>query len=184
MNLEELKSNWKQTGAEQKSQAELLMMTKIQNHPILNRIRLKLIIESILLIIFLIVYHNMFDGGNKPLWANITLVISAALYILTDFIGYLILQNPVSGNNLKNSINNLHLKLKRITFFSMLTSFLFGSSVILFFAPTIDFTKGKYLMLAGMIVTLIILMYLSYKNWMFRINRIKTAKAEFDETVS
>lgn len=184
MNLEELKSNWKQTGAEQKSQAELLMMTKIQNHPILNRIRLKLIIESILLITFLIVYHNMFDGGNKPLWANITLVISAALYILTDFIGYLVLQNPVSRNNLKNSINNLHLKLKRIAICSLTVSLLFGSSVILFFSSMIIFTKGKYLILAVMIIMMFVSMYLSYKYWMLRINRIKTTEMEFDETAS
>ncbi len=184
MNLEELKSNWEKAGIEKKSQAELLMMTKIQNHPKLNRIRLKLIIESVLLIAFLIVYHNMFDGGNKPLWANITLIISAALFIFTDLIGYLTLQNPIKGNNLRESLNNLHLKLKRITVFSLTVSLLFGLSVILFFTSTIIFTTGKYLILAGMIITMFVTMYLSYKYWIVRINQIKTAETEFDKTTS
>ena len=181
MNLEELKSNWEKSGAEKKSQAELLMMTKIQNHPKLNRIKIKLIVESILLITFLVVYNNIFDGGNKPLWANITLIISAALFILTDLIGYLTLQNPIKGSNLKASLNRLHFRLKRVTIFSLTASFFFGSSVILFFTSTVEFTKGKYLMLAGMIMTMIILMYLSYENWILRIKQIKTAKTEFDK---
>lgn len=184
MNLDELKSNWENAGTGKKSREELFMMTKIRNHPKLNRIRIKLVIESILLIAFLIVYNNIFDGGNKPLWANITLIIGAALFMLTDFIGYLTLQNPISGNNIKNSLNAFHLKLKRITFFSLIASFIFSLSVVLFFASTVVFTKSKYLMLAGMIITMIVLIYVSYKNWMLRINLIRSAEIEFEKSMN
>lgn len=179
MDIDEFKSNWKQSGTDKKSRKELMMMVNIQNHPKLNRIRIRLIIEVILLVAFIVSYNNIFDGVNKPLWVNIALLITAALFIITDVIGYFILQNPIRGNNIKESIFNLHINIKRISVFSLIVSFLFGLVTIIFF--TIAVSQYKYLKFAGLLITLFFMIYMSYNSWLQRMNQIKKSGMEFEE---
>ena len=182
MELENIKSHWQNTGKGKKNQTELLMMTKIKNHPKIKRIRVKLIIEAILLIVFLAVFYEGFDGAFKPLWANILLIVNTIAYIIVRFIGWLVLRNPVKEGNLKKSLISFQHTLKRMAISILLTSFLFGLAIISFFTSTIDFTKGKYFVLAGMIISLILLVYLSNRNWTKRIKNIKTTLIDFDDT--
>ena len=180
MNLNELKSNWQNSGTAKKSISEIEMMTKISNHPKIRRISIKLLIEVILLAAFLIFYNDIFDGSNKPLWVNVLLVASAVFFILNDVLGLIYLVNPVKENNLRHSLHHLYSILKRMALFSIFSSLFFGISVILFFTSTIDFTTSKYVMLAGMLVTMLVMVFLSYQNWMYRINQVKATQMEFE----
>jgi drug/metabolite transporter (DMT)-like permease len=183
MDLDKIKSNWKETGVGKKNQNELLVMTKIKNHPNIKNIKIKFFIEFVLLIVFVVVYYDGFDGETKPLWANILLVSSAAVYILNRFIGWLILRSPVKESNLKDSLKSFQYYLKRMALFTLLTSLLFGSSIILFFSTTIDFTKDKKIALAAMIVSLILLVFLSGRNWIKRVKEINYTLSELRETL-
>ncbi len=81
MEFDHLKSSWKSTGQGKISQAELLMMTRIKNHPHIKRTRIKLLIETILIVVFLAVYYDGFDSATKPLWANFLLIGTTTSYI-------------------------------------------------------------------------------------------------------
>lgn len=180
MEFDNLKSNWKKTGQGKKNQTELLMMTKIKNHPNIKRMRIKLIIETILIIVFLAVYYDGFDGATKPLWANLLLIVTTTLYIIVRFIGWFVLRNPIKGGNLKKSLIGFQYTLKRMSILILLTSLLFGTAIISFFTSSIEFTQGKYFVLVGMIISLILLVYLSGRNWLKRIEGIKKTLIEFD----
>jgi hypothetical protein len=182
MEFNKLKSNWKKAGVGLKDQNELLMMTKIKNHPDIKRIRIKFIIETILIIVFLAVYYDGFDGATKPLWANILLIGSTIAYIIVRVLGWLALRKPIRGENLKESLVSFQSKLKRMANLILFTSFLFGSAIISFFTSSIDFTIGKYLVLAGIILSLMLLVYLSSRNWFKRIEAINTTLIEFNDT--
>jgi len=182
MEFDNLKSNWKKAGVGKKDRNELLMMTKIKNHPNIKKIRIKFIIETILLVVFLAVYYDGFDGATKPLWANLLLIVAAISYIFVRFIGWLVLKNPVKGDNLKTSLVNFQNKLKRMAISVLVTSFLFGTAIILFFASSIDFTKGKYFILAGMALSLILMVYLSSRNWFKRVDGINTTLLDFNKS--
>ena len=182
MELDTLKSDWKKMGAGKKDQKELLMMTKIKNHPNIKRIRIKFAMEAILLVAFLCVYYDGFDGDSKPLWANVLLIGVTAIYIIIRFIGFLALRNPINEGNLKKSLSRFLQNLKRMATSILLTSLLFGVAIISFFASSVNLTKGKYFMLAGMILSLMLLVYVSRRNWLKRIEGIKTTLAEFNET--
>ncbi len=184
MEFDNLKSNWKKAGAGRKDQKELLMMTKIKNHPKIKRIRIKFIIETILIIVFLAVYYDGFDGATKPLWANLLLIGTTSLYIIIRFVGWLVLRSPINGDNLKASLLTFQNKLQRMAVSILLSSFLFGLAIILFFATSIDFTKGKYFMLAGMILSLILLVYISSRNWFKRVESINATLLEFNDTAN
>ena len=179
MEFDNLKSSWKKVGQGKKGQTELLMMTKIKNHPNIKRMRIKLIIETSLIIVFLVVYYDGFDGATKPFWANLLLIGTTTAYIVVRLIGWIALRNPIKGGNLKKSLISFQDTLKRMAISILLTSFLFGSAIISFFASSIDFTRGKYFMLVGMILSLILFVYLSSRNWFKRIEGIKTTLIEF-----
>lgn len=182
MEFDVIKSNWKKAGAGIKDQNELIMMTKIKNHPSIKRIRFKFIIETTLIIVFLAAYYDGFDGATKPLWANFLLIGATTLYIIVRFTGWLVLRNPIKGDNLKTSLITFQNKLHRMAIYILLTSFLFGSAIILFFASSIDFTGGKYFTLAGMVLSLVLLVYLSSRNWFKRVKGINTTLTELNDT--
>jgi len=183
MELDKLKSTWDQSSTGKKSQNELLIMTKVKNHPTIKKMKLKFLIEAILLVVFIAVYYDGFDGETKPLWANVLLIGATSLYIFVRFVGWLVLRNPINGDNLKQSLLNFQSKLKQITIGIVLTSFLFGCAVISFFSSSIDFTKEKYTAFAFMLFSLILLVYLSSRNWNKRISKIKTNLKEFESPV-
>ena len=183
MELDKLKSTWDQSSTGKKNQNELLIMTKVKNHPTIKKMKLKFLIEAILLIVFIAVYYDGFDGETKPLWANVLLIGATSLYIFVRFVGWLVLRNPINGDNLKQSLSNFQSKLKQITIAIVLTSFLFGCAVISFFSSSIDFTKEKYTAFAFMLFSLILLVYLSSRNWNKRISKIKTNLKEFESPV-
>ena len=181
MKLDELKSSWKQSGDSLKSRSELEAMTEIKNHPKLRRIRIKLMIEVILLTALLLTYRDIFDGAEKPLWANVLLISGAVLFVLNDIRGYALTKSPMASVNIVESIERMRVKLKRLSFYSILSTLIFGASVILFFISSIEMSTEKYWIVGGMGLTLIIMTYIAYKNWLMRIAHFEQTKREFEE---
>ncbi len=181
MNLEELKATWEKAGATKRSQQELRLMTEVKHHPQLKQVRRKLLVESGLLIFFLLVYYDMLDGRDKPLWVNTLLVLSILLFITNDVLGYRSLLNPLQGNNIVNSLHTLHTRLKRLFLLSMSTSISFTVSLLAFFLTGSPPTPTKYLLLLGMVITFSIMTYLSARNWQSRIDHINSAALEFKQ---
>lgn len=181
MELDDLKPNWQKSSHAIKSKTEIQKMMQLKNHPKLNRVRIKIITETAFLIAFLLICNTIFDGENKPVWVNVILLSSTVLFILNNIGGYLVLLNPVRGNNLAQSVSCFHWKIKKLSVLSLVTAFLFGASVILFFTSTITFTPEKYFLLAGMTTSLFIGIYFSWKNWTYRIKQITRTALEFEK---
>ena len=180
MELHDMKSSWQQAGGDFKSETDLLNMTKITHHPTLKKIRIKLIAETIFLLLFLIIYYDWFDGDKKPLYANILLAAGLLLYIANDIIGYISIATPVSGINLKLSITNYFARVKRLAIFSLVVSFLYSISLIVFFTSVIHFTREKRFLLLGLAVILFQLMFWSFRIWSKRIKTLKQHVQDFD----
>ena len=160
-----MKSTWQNAGESSRSKADLERMTKVTNHPSLKRIRTKLTVETIALMVFLPLYKDWFDGDKKPLFANVLLLSGALLYILNDVIGYISIATPMRGKNLVASIRNYLVRIRRLSILSLITSFLYGAALTIFFASVINFTKEKYLILTGIIIALVASIYLSFRMW-------------------
>ena len=180
MELDELKKNWQQSTKVHKSQTQLDKMTQIENHPKLKRIRFKLIFEAVLITGFILIYYSALDGADKPLWANVTLISSALLFIISDLIGYTSIHRPIKGNNLHLSIRIFSKNLKRTGFLSILSTLFFGGSIILFMVSNIELTETKQPILSGMIITLVAMTYLSYKNWLLRFKSIESTLKDLE----
>lgn len=180
MELNDLKAAWQTAGSAFTNEADLQKMTQVTHHPSLKKIRTKLIVETIGLVFFLFVYYDWFDGAKKPFTVNVLLVSSMLLYVLNDVIGYISIVRPIRGKNLKLSIQNYLMRIKRLTIFSLIISFLYSISIIIFFTSVINFTKEKKLILAGVIVVLFQMILLSFKIWTKWIKNLKQQVKDFN----
>lgn len=179
MELNELKAGWQNAGGNYRTEADLERMTKLNQHPTLKRIRIKLIIEIIALSFFLVVYYDWFDGHQKPLYANLLLFAGVLLYIFNDVIGYISLDKPVLKDNLLASAEHLLNKVKRLSMLSLVVSFLYSVCLLAFFLSVITFTKEKSFILLGMILVLVQLTHISYKVWRNRILKLELQVKDF-----
>ncbi len=180
MELNDLKSNWQNAGGSFKRESDLLNMTKIIHHPALKKIRVKLIAETIFLLFFLTIYYDWFDGGKKPFYANIVLVTGLLLYVANDIIGYVAIAKPINGLNLKLSVTKYFVRVKRLAIFSLVFSFLYSISLIVFFTSVIHFTREKRLLLVALAVILFQLMFWSFRMWNRRIKSLQQQVKDFD----
>jgi hypothetical protein len=179
MNIDDLKYGWQNAGGPSLTEKELEMMTKIQNHPSLKKIRLKLMIEATFLTVLLFVYYDGFDGAEKPLYVNILLIISILMYLSNNLIGFFLIKNPVNAASIKQSLARQVTTLKKISMFSMLSSVTYASALLFFLSSEIIFTQRKYILLAVMIVTAAMLFYYSYISWQRKIAHFKLLEEEF-----
>lgn len=181
MELNDLKSGWQNAGDNQKTNTELVRMTKLSQLPPIKRIRIKLVIETIVLSFFLIVYYDWLDGHQKPLYATLLLVISAVLYIVNDVMGYISLSRPVMHTNLRLSLQQLLSRVKRLSVISLAVSLLYSVCLILFFASVINFTREKRFILLAIILVLTQFIHLSYKLWRNWIKKLEAQVQDFDK---
>ncbi len=180
MELNDLKRGWQNAGGNFKSEADLQRMTRIINHPSIKKIRTKFIFQTIVLLLFLFIYYDWFDGGKKPFYANLALVAGLLLYIFNDVIGYIFITRPVKGANLKLSIENYLIRVKRLSISSTIITFLYSISIIIFFTSVITFTKEKALLLVFGTVVLFQLILLSVRMWRKWIKNLKLQVEDFN----
>ncbi|PXY46308.1 hypothetical protein [Flavobacterium hydrophilum] len=180
MELNDLKSDWKNAGEDFKSEADLRLMTKIVNHPSIKKIRTKLIIEVIVLSFFLFIYYDWFDGDKKPFYANLSLVVGLLLYIFNDVIGYISITRPIREANLKLSLQNYLMRIKLLSISSVIITSLYSISIVIFFTSIINFTKEKGLILIFSVVVAIQFILLSLRMWTKWIKNLKLQVKDFN----
>jgi len=170
MDINDLKADWQNAGGSSINEENLKIMTKINKHPTLKNIRIKLIIEAVALTTLLFLYYGAFDGAKKPWFVNLSLVFSILLYITNNVLGYFLTKNPIRADNISQSVQNQILVLRRLSVFSILSSVFYTSTLLMFFAVSIKFTSIKYILLASLIFIFAATFYFSYKKWKTKID--------------
>lgn len=183
MELENLKASWQEAGKGAKSSADLQAMTEVKNHPKLRRIRVKLLIESGLLIVFLLTYKNAFDGADKPQWLNGVLIGGALLFILSDLMSYWLVRNRGKDLTVVSSLKKLELTLNKVAVFSVVSALVFGAAVILFFSFGLVFDQTKYIVLTMMVLSLLGANWWSMRLWKARISYLREVLVQFGVNV-
>ncbi len=180
MDLQNLKTNWSKMNYLPKNDMELEKMTSIKNHPVLKKIKTKLIIETLVISIFLLTYYSAFDGDKKPLYANILLIFSAIAYIINGLLSFQVIQKPIQGENLRESIYTYYKKVKTISKISLSITIVYTASLLLFFGLAINFRGEKKWMLLFGIIVLIQLLFLSSRIWKSWLEKLKIEIENFN----
>ena len=173
MDLQNLKTHWDKINYLPKNDMELERMTTIKNHPVLKKIKIKLIIETLAISFFLMVYYSGFDGVEKPIYANVLLVLGAVAYIINGILSFRVIQKPIQGENLKKSINSYFKRIKNISIISLSITVVYTCSLLLFFGSTINFSGEKKWILIFGIFVLIQAFFWSSRIWKAWLGKLK-----------
>jgi succinate dehydrogenase hydrophobic anchor subunit len=172
MELDNLKSAYQNAGKAMLSKENIQKMIVENNNPVAKSIKKQLLIETILWAIFLAVYYNIFDGHLKsPLW-NILLVLSVIFILVHNALGFQIINHPINGETILESLKNYQNKIKNYAFVSIVTRVLAIAILLGYFISTIQFTKEKFISLGFIALIFPVQIYLLYRVWAKRKNRI------------
>ena len=173
MNLEDLKTDYANTNQELISRNALNSMLQMNKQPVLRGIRIQMVIESIAWVVFLGFYYDFFDGHLRPLLWNILLVSSVGFLLVHNLLGQIITNNPIDGFNLKDSLQNYLIRIRRYAYLSVAARSI--AFVILFgyFTSTLEFFETRhYWSLVALVLLISVQVYMLWAVWLHRIRVI------------
>jgi hypothetical protein len=179
MELDDLKSDWNTIEPISKSDESLLLMLKENKHPVLKSIRIQIRIEVTAWSLFLIGYYSMFDGVEKPLWVNLTLILAVAMPIFHSLYGYYYNKYLTDDSNIKDALDQLYNRLKKFALFSIISRLGFIYGLLLFFTYAIHFTTTKYILLGFIAVVVSVQLFVLYCVWAKRLSILKNLIKSF-----
>lgn len=179
MELDALKSAWKNIEAPDKTSEEIQLMLKENNHPVIRGVRKQLLIEILGWSAFLLVYYTMFDGDRKPLVINLGLVIPILFSLAHNLTGYGLAKHFIPGTSIKESLQYYLSKVKMYAIISVVSRVFLWVGFLLFFTYNIRFTSSKYLILGIAIAIFLGQLTLLSRVWLTRLKKLKASLADF-----
>ncbi|WP_343675226.1 hypothetical protein, partial [Chitinophaga sp.] len=107
--MEDLFAAWNEESPISTVHAGLL---RERQHPVLKQIRRQMLIELVGFVLFLMVYYDFFDGGKKPVYANVLLVVAMLSVIAGNVVGYVFARQGMIGGNVREALRRHLSKMK------------------------------------------------------------------------
>lgn len=181
MELDDLKSDWKNLTPDPRTTEDLHRMIHENSHPVLKGIKWQMIFETTLFTLLLLVYYSGFDGDQKPFYANFLLVTAVLLVILHNVLGYLSVQNMVTGSDLRESLKNYLARVRRYAIVSVSSRVVAMTCLLLFFSSTVSFSGIRLLALLGVLLVISVQVYVLARIWKERIRSLNTVLRQLSE---
>ncbi|TKC06298.1 hypothetical protein [Pedobacter frigoris] len=181
MELDELKSDWKNIPIPDKTKEQFSVMLKENNHPVLKGIRKQLVIEIAGWTAFLICYYSMFDGDQKPLIINLILIVSILISMIHNVSGYNFARYLVDGESMLSSLENYFSKVKWFAILSVTFRIMFAIGLLSFFSYNIRFGPEKYLLVAIVIFMFLIQIFIHRRIWLRRLRLLRQTIEDFGD---
>lgn len=180
MEIDELKTVWNTVETPVKTTEEIKLMLQENKHPVLKGIRKQAIIEVIGWSIFLVCYYTMFDGGYKPLWVNVLLLLSVLLPLIHNLMSYRFAKYLVQGNTIRESVSNYLSNVKMYAGVSVVSRAIFASGLLLFLTYSIKFNQDKYLSLGVIVLLFLVQLALLGNLWLKRLKKLNAIAADLN----
>lgn len=175
MDLQDLKSQYQNLSTDSHDPKQLRNMLRANQHPVLKGIRLQLLLEGIFWTLFLFVYYDFFDGHLKPFFWNLALVGAVAFLLVHTFLGYQISNRAIYGDNIRESLQQYLSRIRKYARISIGSRVLAVLTIMGFFLSTVPATPFRYGQAALILLTILVQIYLLYRVWAKRINRVQHA---------
>ncbi|AHM59611.1 hypothetical protein D770_06740 [Flammeovirgaceae bacterium 311] len=173
MELDDFKSDYKNAGNDVLDKDAIQQFMQGNYHPVLRKIRIQLIVESIFWAIFLAVYYDFFDGHLKsPLW-NILLILAVLLILLHNLLGFQLIRKPAWGENILSSMESYLRQIRRYARLSIISRVVAIIVIVGYFVSSIQLTADKYWGLLLLLPIILVQIYVLYRVWAKRIRKVK-----------
>ncbi|MEO8254185.1 MAG: hypothetical protein ABI554_07315 [Flavobacterium sp.] len=174
MKLKNLKSAYQNSGKTLLSKETIQEMIMQNNHPAAKSIKKQLLLETIIWAVFLVVYYDIFDGHLKSTLWNILLIVAVIFILVHNTLGFKIINNPINGEAILESLKNYQNKIKNYAIVSIVTRVFAIAILLCYFISTITFTTDKYISLCFILLIFPIQIFLLHRVWAKRRNQINS----------
>lgn len=165
--MNDLLTTWNSVNTTSSIHAGLLQE---RHHPVLKQIRKQMLIELVGFVLFLAAYYDFFDGAEKPMYANVLLVVAMLAVITGNITGYVFARQGVTGENIREALR-LHIKKMRLyAVVAILARALMMAGIVVFF-------KANMLVIGFFLIMLLTLVAV----W---VRRIKTVKMVYSNILN
>lgn len=181
MELNELRSAWKHPEAGSKNNEELRQMLVQAKIPVFRQIQRQTVFESVALSVFLVCYHNMFDGQQKSITVNLLLVAVGIMTIVHCIYGYILLNTPDRRSS--NLLASLQRREKQIRYFALLSVALktvFAIALVTFFTANLVLNTARSIALVFVILVFALQMTMLMQIWIGRLKKIRKIIEDFN----
>lgn len=172
MEIEELRKEWQSIETPNIALDRLKDMTLEKSHPVLSGLRKQLSIELFGWSAFLIICFSGLDVDQKPIHANVILLVSVALPMICNIYGYQLSKELIAGLDISSSLKNRIVSLRRFARVSIVLRIMLITGVGYFFISTVNITQGKLMLLGVGCVCLIFPLYMLVRIWTKRISKL------------
>jgi len=121
---------------------------------------------------FLIICFTGLDADQKPIQANVILLVSVALSMICNVYGYRLSKELIAGLDISSSLKNRIDSLKHFAIVSVVLRVMLITGVGYFFISTVNITQDKLMLLGAGSVFLIFPLYMLVRIWMKRIGKL------------
>lgn len=146
-------------------------MLRQRRHPVFKKICAQLLWEAFAFAAILLLYHNLFDGARKPVYANIVLIGAGLLVLAHTLVGYLQFRRAKDAPDLRQA---LEMQLKRMKLYavsSIASRSIWTASLAVFFGTAMTGRQGLFV-LAFALLTLGQIAWLS-RIWKSRLQALR-----------
>lgn len=182
MDLDALKSEWKNLGEESpKQQEQIRKMAEKGGFKFIKHIKRRLLIEASAMFLLLFVYFDWFDGHLKPVWVNVLLGCSLVLLVGHDLLLYRMVNLHLQGVSLRQSLHRLLVDLRFQAKIATGLMGLFYIAFVTFLVINIEFTQTKLMMLSVILLIFGVGLWMTGRWWQKRIRNVKKCISELEE---
>lgn len=158
---------------------ELQKMTLEKSQPVLKKIKLQLMLEMVLWVMVIVVYHSAFDGDKRPSGINLIFVVGFVQAIAYNFSAYLAARNVIAGADLGASLFNYLKKLKVFKWTAICSRAVLMLAVIVFFSYGLELVPRRLIAIAGILTLFGIQLLLISLSWNKKIRKLSKVMADF-----
>lgn len=164
MTLDALKEGWEKLPQQETSPKHIMSQISKKKQKVMHSVRRKLLSIPVLLIAAWFAWEA-FDLALHP-WEMIALVaLAATAMLLNTLLFYHNASKAYQAESLLLSLEGLRRQFKQQSVLQPIIAALLNGSWMYAMLSSITWTNTKYLILAGMLATLLLFLYLSFAYW-------------------
>ncbi len=177
MELDEMKQSWQQEN-EKKNEQQVQTMMKQRASTVFSKVKLRVILESVALLLALLVFFTGLDADQNAAWVNILFASALLIGIANNWVLYRRIAVNVAGANLLVSLQNVNHQLQWQIRLAVVFSVLLFVGVFAFLLLRVPMTDQKLL-----VVLLVLPASIGIRTW-FEVRQWQRNRAVVQQSVA
>ncbi|MFK7924091.1 MAG: hypothetical protein AB8H47_19190 [Bacteroidia bacterium] len=181
MDLEQFKSAWQQSDDDSpKPMDELYKILKMKTKKSMGRFRFRLIVESVLLTFFLVLFYDAFDGYNKPWALNLLLGLAVGGTILHNLYALRFIHLGLEGQDLRESLHFMSQRFRQQGGVAALLLVGYNLAWLSYASVNVELSKFVIIGLSLALVVILAVAFFTNRSWQKQAQAMETQLHELE----